>query len=353
MTWTVQITAALISVLCRGVRSSIPQSKSAMKRQRHLVLALVLLIGSLLAWWWQASTSRPVRIALLPFTTVNDRVMSGFKAALREQGWIEGQHVVYRDMPADGAVDKLDARMAELMAWKPTLVLAMSTPPSQAAHRATKTSETPLIFAPATDPLAAGLVASLARPGAHVSGIRLLPSNGLRLEYLQLIAPAVRVVYVPYHSEDRSAQSTLEQIAPTARARGLELLLRPIDGADDLKRAASEIPAEAQAVFLPQDSRIEAAIDLFVQEALKRRLPLSAPGVIQVEQGALMTYGFDHTSIGRQAARLAASVLAGTPIGSLPVEAAENGLYINLRTAHAIGLKVDDGLLRQARGVLR
>lgn len=324
-----------------------------MKNQLKWLLGLSVVMAALAAGWWQASAPRQVRIAILPFTAVNDRVMSAFKTALAEHGWVEGRNVTYRATAADGAVDQLDAHMADFMAWKPQLVLAMSTPPSQAAYRATKATATPMVFAPATDPLAAGIVTNLAHPGEQATGIRLLSSNGLRLEYLQRMAPKMRKVYVPYHPGDKSAESTLAQIAPTVSSLGLELLLRPVTGPDDLQHAARDIPAAAEAVFLPQDSRIEAAIEQFAAAAQARRLPLSAPGVIQVEQGALMTYGFDHAAIGRQAARLAAQILDGVPPGDLPVETAENSLHINLRTAAAIGLTVDDALLRQARGVIR
>lgn len=296
---------------------------------------------------------RPRRIGMAPFTAVNERVMSGFKQALAERGWREGDNVEYRALPADGAVDQFDARLADLMAWKPDLVLAMSTPPSQAAYRATKASGTPMVFAPVSDPLAAGIVTSLARPGEQATGIRLLPSNGLRLQALTLVAPGIRKVYVPYSAADKSALVTLEQIRPAAQVLGLELLLEALVSEDDIARAARAIPPRADAVFLPQDSRLEARIDLFVAAAQARRLPLSAPSLLQVEQGALMTFGFDHAAIGRQAGRLAADILRGTPPGNLPVETAENGLYLNLRAARAIGLDIDPALLRQAKGLIR
>ena len=107
------------------------------------------------------------------------------------------------------------------------------------------------------------------------------------------------------------------------------------------------------AIFLPNDSRIEGQIDLFVASALKRRLPLCPPSGIQVESGALMTYGFNHRSIGEQAGRLAAESLQGTKAGDLPVEIASNILIVYRRTAQAIGLKIDDASLRQARQVIR
>lgn len=324
-----------------------------MRSRRFWIVSLValLVVGGLTAWWWQAP--RLVRIALLPFTNVNERVMTGFKQALAEYGWVEGSSVEFRAAPMDGAVDKLETHLAQLLAWKPHLVLAMSTPPSQVAYRATKGSGTPVVFAPVTDPLAAGIVTSLAHPGQQATGIRLLPSNGLRLDALLRLAPRARVVYVPHTPHDRSSQSTLEQIKPAAQALGVRLLLQPVDSLEDIARAARSIPVEAQAIFLPQDSRIEAHIDLFVQSAQARRLPLSAPSLLQVEQGALMTYGFDHRAIGRQAARLAAEILQGRPAGDLPVETADNNLYINLRSARAIGLEIDDGLLREAKALIR
>lgn len=327
-----------------------------MKRMsRWVVLLGVLVLAAVLAWWvapWGGAPAR-MRIGLVPFTAVNDRVIEGFKQALAEQGWEEGRNVEYRSLPADGQIAGLEERLSELLAWKPNLVLAMSTPPSQAAYRATKASGTPLIFAPVSDPLAAGIVSNLARPGEHATGVRLLPSNGVRLEALANLVPKARNYYVPYSREDKSALATLAQIEPAARSLGIRLLLQPVDSLADIERAAQEIPAQADAIFLPQDSRIEGKATLYVAAAQARRLPLSAPSALQVEQGALMTFGFEHRAIGRQAARMADMVLRGAVPGNVPVETAENKLYLNLQAARAIGLSPDDAILRQAQILVR
>lgn len=294
-----------------------------------------------------------VRIGLVPFTPVNERVIEGFKEALAERGWREGAGVEFKSLPADGRIESLDEDIAGLMAWKPSLVLAASTPSSQAAYRATLASGTPLVFAPVSDPVDAKIVANLMRPGGHATGIRLAPSNGLRLQWLQRVDPRVRNVYVPYSSGDKSATVTLKQIDSAARALGIRLLLRPVVTQEEIELAAREIPAGADAIFLPQDSRIESRVALFVESALRRRLPLSAPSALQVEKGALMSFGFNHLNIGRQAGRLAAEILNGRKPGDLPVETAENVLYINQHTAAAIGLNIDDAVLRQAREIIR
>lgn len=310
----------------------------------------VLVIAATIFLW--SREKAPVRIGMVPFTSVNERVLEGFKAVLAEHGYRESETVEYRILPADGQLEGIDARVAQLLTWKPALVLSSSTPPSQAAYRVTKASATPLIFAPVSDPIDAKIVANLTHPGEHATGVRLEPSNGLRLQWLLRVVPGVRKIYMPYTQIDKSAIATLKQVEEAAWTLGVQLLLKPVLSQEDIQQAAREIPPDAQAVFLPQDSRIESQIELFVESARQRRLPLSAPSALQVEKGALMSYGFDHLNIGRQAGRLAVEVLHGRKPGELPVETAENVLYINQRTAEAIGLKIDDTLLRQARKII-
>ena len=320
--------------------------------RRLIGIAGVLIVMALAVAWW----IRPpglIRIGIVPYTEVNARVVEGFIQELAERGFVEGRAVEYKIMPADGQFDRLDAQLVELMAWKPALVLAASTLAAQAAYRATRASATPLVFAPVTDPIDAKIVSNLKQPGEHVTGVRLEPSAGLRLQWLLRVDPRVRSVYLPYTSNDGSALASLKQVEHAAKALGVRLLLHPVLSQEDIQRAAHEIPPGVDAIFLPQDSRIEGQIDLFVVSALKHRLPLSAPGAIQVEKGALMTYGFDHHSIGRQAGRLAAEILQGRNPGDLPVETAANTLIINQRTAAAIGLTLDDAVLRQAREIIR
>lgn len=315
-------------------------------------LALALLLVALVVLL-QPGHTRVRRIGIVPFTPVTDQVVEGFKAELAARGFHEGQELEYKILPADSRLDTLDASLAALMAWKPTLILAASTPSSQAAYRATKASGTPMVFAPVTDPVNAKIISNLKHPGEQATGIRLEPSNGLRLQWLKRVDPRVQVVYIPYSSEDASAQASLKQIEDAAKALGIRLLLHPVLSLADIQLAAQEIPPDADAIFLPNDSRIEAQIDLFVASALQRRLPLCPPSGIQVERGALMSYGFNHRSIGEQAGRLAAEILQGARPGDLPVETATNILIINQRTAQAIGLRIDDAVLRQAQKIIR
>jgi putative ABC transport system substrate-binding protein len=160
-------------------------------------------------------------------------------------------------------------------------------------------------------------------------------------------------VVVPYTPGDGSAQATLDQLRQVAPQLGLELLELPVQGAGQIDRLLANFPAGADAIFLPRDSTIEAQVRSFAAFARSRRLPLSAPGVAQVEAGALFAYGFLHKEIGRQAAGLADQILRGTRPADLPVETAENYLALNLRTAAAIGVAIPDYAVRQASVVVR
>ena len=322
-------------------------------RRRSLGGMFALAMLAVLLVFWRTNSPGPIRIGIVPFTTVNERVVEGFKQELAAQGFRDGREVEYKTLAADGRLQDLDAGLATLMAWKPALILAASTPPAQAAYRATKASATPMVFAPVTDPIDAKIVSNLQRPGEHVTGIRLDPSNGLRLQWLQRVDPRVKTIYVPYTGIDASAQASLKQIEEAAKTLGIVLIAKPVLSLADIQQAAREIPPAANAIFLPNDSRIEAQIDLFVETALQHRLPLCPPSGIQVERGALMTYGFNHQSIGQQAGRLAAEILKGAKPGDLPIETAANVLIVNQKTALAIGLNIDDAVLRQAQQVIR
>lgn len=320
--------------------------------RRYLGIGLAVGLAALVVIW-QLHRPETIRIGIVPFTPVNARVVEGFKAELAARGFVEGKALEYRSLPADSRLDRLEPGLAELMAWKPTLILVASTPPAQAAYKASRATATPMVFAPVTDPIDAKIVTNLKHPGEHVTGIRLEASNGLRLQWLKRLVPGVRTIYVPYTSVDSSALASLQQIEVAARTLGIRLVRQPVLSLEDIQRAAREIPAHVDAIFLVNDSRIEAQIDLFVTTALQRRLPLCPPSGIQVERGALMTYGFDHRKIGAQAGRLAAEILQGARPGDLPVETAANILIINQHTAQAIGLQVDDAILRQAREIIR
>jgi len=210
----------------------------------------------------------------------------------------------------------------------------------------------PIVFAPVNNPLSAGIVTDLRHPGGHITGIRLPTGDDLRLQWLLRIAPRVKHIYLPYSADDESALISLQKATEAAKLLGVSLLPRPISGDDSVAAAIATLPANADAIFIPRDSRIGAQTAAFVALAEQRRLPLAVPSLEQVQAGALFSYGFVQKDIGRQAARIADQIFKGQRPGDLPVEMAENRLALNLVAARKIGLVVPEDIVRQAEYVI-
>jgi putative ABC transport system substrate-binding protein len=296
----------------------------------------------------------PRVIAMVQLTAVDRHTVAGFQAAMAKLGYQEGKQVAYLDAPPAGSVDKLDDIIRSHLDKKPDLFLASSTPATLAVKRLTAaSSKPPVIFAPVNDPLAAGIVTDLKHPGGNITGIRLPLGDDLRLQWLARIAPQAKRVFLPYSADDKSALKSVEKAVAAAAKLGLEMVPHPIPAGGTVSAAIAALPADAGAIFLPRDSRVESAIAEFVAVAEQRRLPIAAPSLIQVEAGALFSYGFVHKDIGRQAARLADQIFKGMAAGDLPVEMGENSLSINLFTARKLGISIPDDILVQAEHIIR
>jgi putative ABC transport system substrate-binding protein len=330
--------------------------------QSYALAFIFVLVGSVACQRDDVAGAKPVQgaprvIAMVQLTAVDRNTVAGFQAAMAKLGYQDGKQVTYLAVPPAGSVDKLDGIIRSHLDKKPDLFLVSSTPATLAVKRLTEaSSKPPVIFAPVNDPLTAGIVADLKHPGGYITGIRLPLGDDLRLQWLARIAPQAKRVFLPYSADDKSALSSVEQATAAAAKLGLELVKYPIPAGTSVSTAIAAIDtvaADVGAIFLPRDSRIEAAIAEFVAAAEQRHLPIAAPSLIQVEAGALFSYGFVHQDIGRQAARLADQIFKGVAAGDLPVEMAENSLSINLVTARKLGLQISDDILVQAEHVIR
>lgn len=316
---------------------------------------LALLAGVAYVWTSWSATDRtlPRTVALVQLTAVDTGTVAGFKAGMAEAGFQEQDNIAYLDRGPAGGIERLDAIILDHLSKRPDLFMVSSTPAAQAVRRLTMGKGIPVVFAPVNDPVAAGIVGNLKQPGGLITGVRLPTGDDLRLQWLTEIVPQTRRVFVPYTAEDKSAQATLELIGRVAPGLGLQLVRQAVRGEAGVKAALAAMPADVDAIFLPRDSSVESHIAHFVAFAEARRLPLSAPSLVQVEAGALFSYGFVHGEIGRQAAGLAVQIFKGVSPGDLPVEMAENVLSLNLATARRIGIEIPDRILLQAERVVR
>lgn len=283
-----------------------------------------------------------------------DQTLIGFKKGMTELGYIEGDNIRYLYDGPMTDLTRLSAAVQSLLAEKVDVLLTMTTPATLAAKKATAGIGLPIVFVPVTDPVGAGIVDSMKAPGGQITGIAFGVQEARRLEWLVRIAPKSRYIYVPFNPKDKSPMLALKMVQSAAARFGVELITREVDSPETLDEAVSNIPAEADAVFLLPDSLLATRLPDLVKTATQRHLPVSGANIMVVKNNRVLTsFGCDLHLSGKQAARLADQIFKGAKPAELPVEMAEFYLAVNLKVAKTIGLTIPDDILRQADIIVR
>ncbi len=271
-----------------------------------------------------------------------------FPDALRDLGYIEKQNIVLEWRSADGRHDRLASLAAELVGLKVDVIVALINPDILAAKRATTTI--PIVMASAHDPAAAGLVASLARPGGNVTGrTSIAPETaGKELELLKEMVPTItRVVYL---GDVRGIETTLQGRQAGAKTLGLTLRVMQLQPTDDLPRVLEEVRRwRPDALFLSPAGFSAGHRDAILRFASQHRLPTMSPTRGMVEAGVLVAYAPSALEAAQRAAYYVDRIARGARPADLPVEQPQRyDLIINLRTARAIGLTIPQSILLRA-----
>jgi putative ABC transport system substrate-binding protein len=260
-------------------------------------------------------------------------------AALREAGYVEGQNLVIEPRHAQGRVDRLPALARELVALKPDIILATSNSGIQAAKNATKSI--PVVMAFSDDPVALGLVASLARPGGNI--------------ILKAALPRVRrIALLDWPRADATASAPQVQEAQlAARSLTLETVLVEVkDGS--YERAFSTVSAErADALFVLSNPILNRDRKRIIALAARYRLPAMYEWRESVEEGGLMAYAPNGRDLNRRVAIFVDKILNGAKPAELPVEQPTTfELIVNMTTARALGLTFPPSLLAQVHHIV-
>ena len=296
---------------------------------------------------------RNFRIGLVTNNQNGLKNIEGFRQGLAHFDYVEGNNVSYIFAGKPVPKDKLDDVIQGLIDKKVDLIFTAGTPTGQAAHRITQGTDIPVVFGLIADPISAGVLQNLTEPGGNMTGVRLLDTQARRLEWLLRIAPETKNIFIAYNPGDNAATTALGQIQVWAAEFAVKLVLRKASDKTAVIKTLTNMPEDVDAIFMLPDSVVNAHFTEIIKLAYARRIPVSAPSTIQVEQGALTTYGFIHEKVGYQAARIANQVLKGANPGTLPIEAAESFLVVNLKAAKAIGRHIPDDILREADIILR
>jgi len=281
-----------------------------------------------------------------------------FLQGLRDLGYVQGRNVVIEYRDAEGKLERLPALAAELVALRVDVILAGGAAQAVAATQATKTI--PIVFTGVGDPVASGLVTTLARPGGNATGLSLLGSPevvGKRLELLTQAVPGVRrvaLLWQPGVVREAAGRDTLKGADVAARALGVQLQVVDARGPADIDRAFADMTrAHAEAVTVLGGSMLNSERRRLADLAAKNRLPTVYPARQYVDAGGLMAYGPNAADLFRRAATYVDKILRGAKPGDLPIEQPTKfELIINLKTAKALGLTIPQSVLARADQVI-
>ena len=328
-------------------------------RSTRRALLLAAAAWPALAWAGAARAQAPAKVPRIGF--LSSRSPSGvaawlqaFQAGLRDLGWVEGKNISIEYRYAEGKRARIPDLAADLVRLKVDVIVAPLVGDARAAQRATKAI--PIVMAGAADPIALGLVESLARPGGNVTGLTHLSIelSGKRLELLKEMVPKLSRVGVLWNPQSRPAQLAWKEVQLPARQLGVQLLSLELRSADDFDKAFEDATsARAGAILIIPNTLIGPNLKRIAGLAAKNRLPSIHQWSEFAEAGGLVTYGPDRDDIYRRAATFVDKILKGAKPADLPIEQPTKfELVINMKTARALGLTIPQSILLRADRVI-
>lgn len=312
------------------------------------LLALGLLLAPVAADAQQAG--RVPRIGVLRPGVPPDPYVEFFRQGLRDLGYLEGKNIVVEYRFGEGGHRLLDELAAELVRLEVDVIVTGGTSATAAAKRATSTI--PIVTGSHTDPVGAGLVESLQRPGGNVTGLSTLSGEltGKRMELLKVTVPSLARLAVLYHETAGGSALQLKEAEASAPALGLTLVPIAVRDPADLDRAfAAVTQARVDALFVVQSSMFFGQRKRVGTLAAESGVPSMFGVVDYVAAGGLMSYGIEFKDLYRRAAEYVDRILKGAKPADLPIEQPTKfELAINLKTAKELGLTIPQSVIFRA-----
>jgi putative ABC transport system substrate-binding protein len=282
-------------------------------------------------------------------------LLSALRLGLQDRGWAEGRNVVLEIRYLDGRPDRAPALAAELVRSNVDIIVTAGTELILAAQKASSTL--PVVMAGIGDPVGSGIVASLARPGGHVTGLSLIAPElaGKRLELAQETLPGLAHVAILWNPNNASVTLRFKETEAAARGMGLNLhsieARQPSDFEKGLQAAAR---AGAQALITTEDALMTGHRAEIIRLAIRYRLPAISGLRMFADADSLLSYGPSSPDLWRRAAGYVDRIFAGTKPADLPVEQPTKfELIINLKTASTLGLTLPRTVLLRADEVIQ
>jgi ABC-type uncharacterized transport system substrate-binding protein len=320
---------------------------------------VITLIGGTVAWPLAVRAQQPAApvIGFLNSASAQpfENFVAGFRTGLKQIGYVDGQNVTIEFRWADGHYDRLPAMAADLIRRKVAVLVATGGEPSVLAAKAATTT-IPIVFTSGIDPIHAGFVSSLSRPGGNMTGVNMFTSQieSKRLGLLRALIPGVQLIGVVLNPNRSNYARQKSDVEEAAQAIGLQIHLLSATNEGEIDAAfASGLQLHIGAMLVGADPFFNSQRDKIVALAARHSIPAIYEQREAALAGGLMSYGTNLSEGYRQAGIYAARILKGEKPGDLPVvQSTKFEFVINLKTAKALGIEVPPNLSAEADEII-
>lgn len=319
--------------------------------QRKFKFLLVLSILLMVSFFSVQAQNKVISVGITQIATHPgiDAIRKGFLDEMKKLGYEEGVTIKYEQTNAQGDMSTAQSIAQKYVNDKKDIIFAITTPSSQTCAKAIKGTDIPLIFGAVTDPVSAGLVDTMEKPGGNTTGTSDKWPVADQFNLLLQLAPKVKKIGIIYNPGETNSESNIKEVKQICKNKGLELVLVSVSNTNEVFTAAQSLVGRCDAFYVPADNTVIAAMEAVVKVSEQNKIPL-LPGVSSnVAQGGFGTIGPDYYDIGVESAKLADKVIKGTKAGTIPVSTATRFEYFfNKKSAEATGIKIPEDLLSKA-----
>ena len=314
--------------------------------KKLLVLAFVLVMAASCAVQ-PGQKSYTVSVNQIVEHPALDAVRNGFQDTLKEKGY----DVKYNVHIAQGNISTANLIARQILGEKPDLVLAIATPTAQACAQVIK--KIPILITAVTDPVGAGLVDSLEKPGGNISGMTDMSPVDRQVDLIREFIPGIKKLGIIYNSGESNSISILKVLKEVSSARGIIVEEATVTNSSGVTQAAKSLVGRVEAIYIPTDNTVVSVFEAITKVAAENDLPLFAADVDSVPRGAVAALAIDYYRMGRQTGEMAARVLGGADTATMPVETLKDlKLYLNLKSAADMGISVPDSVRKRADKII-
>ncbi|MED3551482.1 ABC transporter substrate-binding protein [Cytobacillus praedii] len=270
-----------------------------------------------------------------------DAATEGFKKALEEEGFKEGENVEYDFQNAQGDMNNTQTIANNFVGDKVDLIFANATPSAVSALNATK--DIPILFTSVTDPIGAGLVEALNKPGDNITGTTdNHPDGTAKTIHFIVEQTGAKNIGVISNAGEQNSEVQVDQVKALAEEKGATVVEASVSTSAEVKQAAESLVGRVDAIYVPTDNTVVSALESVISVANSEKIPLFVGELDSMERGAIAASGFSYFDLGYQTGKMAVEILKGNKkVSEIPVELPGSlKLVINKKAAEAQGLAV-------------